>query len=691
MIKWSYTILIFIAFGTQLHAQNYQRPDIDIQAFAENLFQTPDEDVNYDDLYESLYQLYANPINLNNADKEELSTLFLLNNIQINALLDYLANHGPMLTIYELQVIDGFDLDLIQSIAPFVEVRSLGDYTTQGNLFRRMQSEENNYFVIRTEQVLETQEGYTREDSSRYLGSPAKIYGRVRSNHSKDFSVGLTFEKDPGERVIYDKENEQYGFDYYSYHLFLENKGNFKKIAIGDYQMQFGQGLILGAGFSSGKGAETITTVKRANSGIKPYTSALESGFMRGVGITYQMDNFQLTPFYSYAKKDAVVLTGDEADDYEEFISSIQDGIGMRRTYNEISANNNLTERTFGMNITYEHKKSKNFEAGLTFIHNKYSLPLSRTPNNYNQFEFQGSKNYNIGLFANYNWQNFLFFMEMAQARSGGRAFVGGFMSSLSPIVSISFSYRNYAKDYHSMYGNSFGEGTRIINETGLYWGIKITPSRRVFMSAYYDKFQFPWLKFGVDSPSAGHEYLIRVNYKPTRKITMYVQWREQAKQESISQDDLNTKVLYLGVKRNLVGNLDFSINDKISIKSRAQYSTFSIANVTTKGMAIIQDLNLKLGKWVVSSRVALFDSEDYENRQYVYEKNLQYVFSIPAYSGQGIRNYLMLRYKPNRDITIWGRIGRFNYFNITSTGSGLNEIEGSTKTDVKLQIRYKF
>jgi hypothetical protein len=71
-----------------------------------------------------------------------------------------------------------------------------------------------------------------------------------------------------------------------------------------------------------------------------------------------------------------------------------------------------------------------------------------------------------------------------------------------------------------------------------------------------------------------------------------------------------------------------------------------------------------------------------------VYEKDVLYAFSIPAYTGKGIRTYLLAQYKIADKVTIWGRWAKFSYVNTKSTGSGLQEINGSLKNDFKVQIK---
>ena len=677
-------------YVSKMSGQSYNQSDMDIQEFIENMFQTPEENINYDDLYESLIQLYNHPIDLNDTNKSELSSLYQLSPLQIDHLIFYINQNKPLLSVYELQVIEGFDHSTIEKILPFIQVKSPNDHNSRGQLIERISHEPNNYLILRTERTLQSQKGYSNDDSTGYLGSPYKLYGRYRASHSKDFSAGFTFEKDAGETIDYDRESKKYGFDYYSFHLFLYEKRQIKKFAIGDYQMQFGQGLVLGAGFNPGKGAETITTIRRSNTGLSPYASALETGFMRGLALTYAYKDFLITPFYSRLKQDGVLKSSDFNGDYNTYISSIQN-IGMHRTAKELSARKTIQEETMGMNITFEPEKFHKVQIGSTLLFNRFSIPIIKTPNNYNQFEFNGSENWNTSIFANFNLNNFLLFSEFAQSKSKGTAFVGGIIGSLSPIVSISFHFRKYSKDFHSFYGNAFGEGSRNINETGLYWGIKISPNRRVSFNAYYDYFKFPWLKFGTNAPSQGYEYLARANYNPSRKVKLYVQIRKQVKQISTTFENGNLFQLSQAIKHNYTFDIDLKATQNLSFKSRIQGSTYGIEKDKTNGIAVIQDVNLKFDRFTLSTRFALFDTDDYENRQYVYEKEPLYIYSIQPYAYKGFRNYIVAQFNASKKLTFWLKYGSQKFVDRELIGSGLNLIEGNVKSEMKAQIRYKF
>ncbi|MGB3465728.1 MAG: hypothetical protein WBA74_10675 [Cyclobacteriaceae bacterium] len=681
--------LIFISAFLFLYglvsAQQVVRPEIDLEDFAERLFQIQDDDVIYEDLYESLLLFYSNPINLNNTTREELASLFVLSPSQLAAFFNHIEKTGKLLSIYELQSIDGFDRTTIESILPFVTL--IENQNDNLSLFKKILNEENKYLILRHFNVLEEQRGYRDDNDNRYLGSQNRLYGRFKSSHSRDFSFGFTFEKDPGEPLSFGKAEQTNGFDFYSFHLQVYNRGRIKALAIGDYQLQFGQGLVFGAGFNPGKGSETVATIKRSSLGVRPYSSVLESGFFRGGAITLKQNKFEFTTFYSRLRQDGNPQNDITFTDFDEFVSSIQ-ATGFHRTRNELANKNRILEQNVGGNITF---KDKSLEIGTNILYTDYSLPLFRRPNNYNQFEFRGDKNYLGSVYANYVWQNFILFSEVARSKSGGVGAIGGFATSLTRAIDFSMVLRNYDRNFHSLYGNAFGESTRNINEQGIYWGIKVKPSRKYFLTAYYDKFTFPWLRFRTEAPSEGYEYLIRANYAPKRNVLIYAQWRQEFDQITTNESGGNLNRLTDTRKNNYIVNLDYRVNTTISLRSRVQWSDYLENDVSTSGFVVLQDINLRFRKFRFSGRIALFDTDDFENRQYVYERNVLYAFSIPAYNGVGVRNYLLVQYNPTRKINIWARYARFKFRDRDIVGTGNEQSEGNTRSDLILQVRMKF
>jgi hypothetical protein len=165
---------------------------------------------------------------------------------------------------------------------------------------------------------------------------------------------------------------------------------------------------------------------------------------------------------------------------------------------------------------------------------------------------------------------------------------------------------------------------------------------------------------------------------------------RQEVKPRNVS--DIST--LYRvdeGRKRNVVINIDFGIGTNIRLKSRVQYNSYRFNAKTMEGFVMAQDVMLSLGRFQFSGRHALFHTDHYDNRTYVYEHDAWLSYSLPSYSGVGVRNYALVEYKVHKHLTLWARYARTQLLEDASMGSGLEAIEGNTKNDVKFQARITF
>ena len=670
----------------QLRAQQPPlQEEIDLEAFIEDLFAMQDDDLLYEDLYETLYQQYSNPVDINVASFEELSSLYSLSPRQVESIISYRNLNGPFISLYELQAVPMLDIETIKKILPFISLS--GRIAQSRPLGKRIRLEKNNYFILRTERTLQLPAGYSESDSSRrYQGSPIKQYARFRVNHPGDFSFGFTMEKDAGERLTWNPNDRQYGFDYYSIHGEIKNQGRWKSINFGDYQLQMGQGLVFGSGYGVGKGGETILTVKRNTLGLRPYTSVLETGFFRGGAATYAAGPWEITMLASRLRQDGNVQTDSLAEGEPlSFVSGIQN-TGFHRTPNEMQARNKIVELNTGAAVVY---KTATFQAGMNSLFTHFNTFIEKRPSLYNRFEFSGTNNYVSSVFFSKLWQNTQFFGEAARSSSGGTGAVAGMLLSLNNSIGISVVGRSYDSDFHSFYARAFGEASRNINEKGIYWGFKWQVARRWSFTSYYDHFSFPWLRFNADAPSQGFEYMGMAAYNVSRSTRVHAQYRRQVKEVNGEVTEYKVKTPVEGIKENFIINLDHDTGGMVKLRSRAQLSRYQHDGKDTKGFVLVQDFNFQWKKLKIGTRMALFDSDDYNNRQYVYEKDVLYAFSIPSYSGQGIRSYLLLQFKMSSRADIWLRWSRFTYSNAKNTGSGLQKTEGPIKSDLKIQLMF--
>ena len=649
------------------------------------------ENIDLTELVEQLNFFFNNPMNLNSATSESLQDLGLLTELQINDLLLHRKLFGKFISIYELQGLPYWDMNTIYMVLPFVRVDDKLDQLHVSLKEAFEQGKFETYF--RVQAIGETKAGYEdvsdsiKENSNSYYhGDANRYYTRLRFSYRTNLSIGVTAEKDPGEEFFNGKQKN--GFDFYSAHAFYKGGKYLKSVALGDYQVQIGQGLNFWSGYSFGKSAD-VTNVKKSANPLKAYTSVDEVRFLRGAAVDLGYKNFSLTTFASYKGVDGAILA-DSLIEEQEFVSSINLN-GLHRTNSEIGKKHTLNEIIIGSNLRY---KLRNFHVGIAAVYLGYDKPFVKDTTPYNQFDFRGKSN--MGLSADYNWvfRNFNFFGEVAQSSySGGLANVHGVLFSLDRRVSMSVVYRNYAKDYQTFYNAGFAEGSKTQNEKGLYSGIKVNWSRAITTNAYVDVFKFPWLKFQVDRPSVGHEYMIQQSYRPSRDFEIYIRFREQNKQKNSRLSDGTITELEDVLQRNFRFNLSYKVSESIKLKSRVEYVTVNRESQEDQdGIILTQDVIFKPKSFPLSLsvRYALFDTDSYDTRIYTYENNALYVFSVPSYYYRGSRAYAMVRYTFLRKFDVWFRYGVSIFANRQNLGSGAEEIKGNTKTDLTLQLRIK-
>lgn len=650
------------------------------------------EEIDLTNVIEQLNYYFDHPLNLNGATAEELEELNLLTSVQINDLLLHRKLFGKFISIYELQSLEYWDLQTIQLVLPFIRV---DDKLDNLHLSWKEALDQGNYEAFfRYQTTPEEKTGYDKvpdsilqSSNSYYYGNSDRYYSRLRYSYRTNLSIGVTGEKDAGEQFF--KGAQKNGFDFYSAHAFFKGGKYVKAVALGDYQVQIGQGLNLWSGYAFGKTAD-VTNVKKTATALKPYTSVDETRFMRGVAVDLGFKEFSLLNFASVKKVDASLISDSLYDDLE-FVSSINLS-GLHRTNSEIEKKDALTEKIIGSNLRY---RNRNFQIGVAGVYQGYDKDYNKSIQPYNQFDFRGKEMFSLS--GDYSWviRNFNFFGEASRSSySGAWANLHGVLFSLDSRASFSLLYRNYQRGYQTFYNTGFSEGSNTQNESGIYAGLKMKLSSAWTLNTYVDLFKFPWMKYQVDGPSEGHEIMIQPSYKPNKKLEIYGRFRQQLRQKNSRDSDGTVTELEDVVQRNYRLNVSYAVSEFFTFKSRIEYVTINRpSNEPEQGMIISQDILFKPKKlpFDLSLRYVLFDTDSYDSRIYSYENNALYVFAVPAYYYQGSRAYAMIRYSFLRHCDLWVRYGVFIYNNRSSISSGAEEIQGSKKSDITVQLRIKF
>jgi hypothetical protein len=625
-----------------------------------------------------------NQLDLNQATKEQLLSLELLNEIQINELLKHIEEHGKLITIYELQTLSSWDMQSIERVVPFVKV----DEKVTNFQFSWQNALRDGKFewISRVDPLIDKPVGYSDSlvgnSTKGYLGKPIGSYTRLRYQYGTNLSLGIIASNDPGE-VYFNTPNKK-GFDFYSVHAFYKGGKYIKAIALGDYHIQIGQGLNFWTNYAFGKSAD-IGTLIRNPIGLKPNVSADENRFLRGGAIDFGYKNWHLLVFTSHKNRDGNI----EFDSLQNrsIITSI-DVTGFHRTVSENEKRNQFSENIQGVNLGY---KIRNFEIGSALVNQLYSVDYNPDVKPYNQFDFRGNHQLTGSIDYKYLVRNLILYGEVSQSFINRKiALVQGLGVAFNQFVSMNLFYRKFDTGYYTFYNSGVSEGTNLSNEEGFYYGMTISPNRKWQIQGYMDLFQFPWLRFQADAPSKGQEYLGQITWSPTKVSQVYLRYRHINKQANSSNSE-SISTLENQVQNNLRLHAQIQLNEAFQIRSRVELVQWrSPSENIQNGTLIQQDLIYKTLQTPldITLRYAVFQTDSWNSRVYSYESNPLYVYGNQVYYDKGSRYYILLHYNLNRMWDFWVKFGDLIYTDKITIGSGSQLIKGNQQREITFQMR---
>ena len=639
----------------------------------EDLMQDEESESENDYDIQQLRYFIKHPIDLNGPDLEQLT---LLDPLLISNLSAYRNVLGDIIDIHELQAVPGFTITLIKSILPYITIKK--EHLTLSNL-RESLSKGEHSILIRPMFTPELKDGYKSSSEQQFNGSPTAIFMRYKYNYRNRLQFGFIGDKDAGEKLLVNN----FLPDFVSFHLFARRIGIIKSIALGDFTVNLGQGLIHWQSQAFRKSSSVIN-IKRQSDVLRPYHSAGEYNFLRGLASTLSRGKSEFTLFLSSKKLNANVESG--------VITSVSTA-GLHRTVSELKDRNRVSLISGGFGF---RQFINSGHIGFNSVHHIYSLPLLKKNEPYNLYSLKGTSWTNFSADYSYTFRNFHLFGEVATDKRSGKAYINGLMSSLSQFLDLALLHRWINKSYQSVFGNSFTENTMPVNENGFYAGVSLKPYPEWKIDLYADLFSFPWLKYRLNAPAQGVSYLIQISYKPNKQTEIYSRFRYRLKPLNIvSGEDL----ILPGIQQiqNWRTHLSFQVTKTIMLRTRAELCIFSHQYIDEQkaGYLFYTDLTFKPLNSIIAGniRFQFFEVENYDTRIYAYENDVEFVTSIPGFYNNGIRCYLnfsakmKVKFLSNRQLTVNFKAASTVYNNISSIGNGPDLIYGNRVSTGKLQI----
>jgi hypothetical protein len=680
MRKLFLIIMIFIS----VHVFAQESPVVEQQI--ENLTETEESETEDDSYIQSLQHYVKNKLNLNYANETELKEFSFLTPLHIASFLNYRKLFGHLISLYELQAVPLWSIDVIQRILPFVTIEK--SMVTKDDISKRLKDGEHS-LLSRVTYVLEKSEGFIRKNdtsaTSFYPGSRERLLIRYKYQYKNLLQYGITAEKDPGEQWF--KGAQKNGFDYYSAHFFIREIGIIKNLAVGDFTVNMGQGLLQWQSLAFRKSVD-VMNIKRQASILRPFNSTSEYFFNRGAGITLRKKDFELTAFASFRKVSANVAV--DTLQSEDYFSSLLTS-GLHRTNNEQADKNQVQMNSFGSNLSYN---KTNLHVGINAVHFQFNKPFNRDPLPYNRFAFRGTKLTNLSIDWSYTWRNLHWFGEAANHNTNHYALLSGLMMSVDPKIDLSVVYRNIQKEYQSIFGNAFTEGTLPNNEKGFFAGASVKPNTKWKLDAYMDIYRFPFLRFRVDAPSNGYDYLIQVTHKPNKQIEIYSRYRIESKALNFNNsNEMVTASAEQVPRKNWRTQIQIKVNESLTLRQRMDVMWYDVKGLReSRGFLAFFDVFYKplLRPVSANMRLQYFETDNFDSRIYAYENDVLYGFSIPAFFNKGFRYYFNLNYDVSKKLSLWVRFAQVINNEELAVGSGLDEIPKNKRSEVKVQILWK-
>ena len=618
---------------------------------------------------EQLAELAASPINLNQVIREQLEALPFLTAIQVEEIMEYIYRYAPIRSLGELKMISSLDTHTCQLLEHFVCIGPEKPQRVWPKL-SNVAKYGRHTFVASGKVPLYDRKGDLATDGSGYLGYQYRHDVRYQFNYNDRIKFGLTAAQDAGEPFFTNKNSM--GYDHYSYYLQLRHMGCLEELNLGMYRVQMGLGLMMNTAFNLGKLA-TLQSLGRTTHTLTAHASRSQGDYLQGVAATVRIaDRWQLTAFASYRALDATLNQDGTAR------TLLRDG--YHRTQTELDKKHNTHETDFGGSIGY---RKGTLHANLNVVYTHLNRQLVPQQVLYKRYAASGTDFTNISVDYGYNTARWGVTGETAINEQGALATINTVNWRTTDALTLMVLHRYYDKRYTALHANSFSEGSGVQNEHGVYLGAKWQPVRAWLFQGYVDYAHFSWARYLVSLPSDAFDALFSTGYNG-KAWSMEARYRMRIRQ----RDNSDTKLLENRPEHRLRLRSNVSLSPQWSLQTQVDAVRTWADNDWQQGLMLSQHATWRWRWLTTDAHIGWFRSDSYDARLYQYERSVQYDFAFPAYYGHGLRHSLMLQAAIGQRLRAIIKYGTTNYFDRSTIGSGLQQINRSSMTDILLQLR---
>lgn len=625
------------------------------------------DDGSLEQVYDELSDIASTKIDINTCSRAQLEALPFLSGQQVMDIIEYRERVRRFETAMEFYLIPSLDRETIQLLRQFVVFSPRASGDTIPSL--------RNVLKYGTQSLLADFNipFYERAgDKNGYLGYKYKHWLRYNFNYGQRVKFGLVGSQDAGE-PFFAGENSK-GYDFYSFYFMLRDMKRLKALVLGRYRLRFGMGLMINNGFGMGKLA-TMSNLLSSSTHIFAHSSRSENNYLQGVAATVNLaKGLDFTGFASYRKIDATLSDSGT-------VTTILN-TGYHRTESEMRRRHNVSEMLAGGNLNYFNN---GFHVGFTGYYTDFDKPLKMNNGQlYRRWYPEGKSFYGFSVDYGYLSNRLNISGETAIDNNNYVATINAISYEFSSRLTLTALQRYYPYQYNAVYARSVAEGGRVNDESGLFVGGKWQLSKNGLLSFYSDISYFAWAKYRADAASHRWDNFLQFDVASSN-------WNLLARYRVKMKEMNNDAKTGLTKRYEHRGRLSLSYNTE-ALLLRTQGDVAYTDDETSSFGYMLSETCSWLWRWLrLRGSVGYFHTDDYNSRVYGMESGLLYTFSFPAFSGHGMRYTLCLRADVGKNWLFIAKLGMTHYFDSSTISSGLEKIDGSSKTDLEMQVRFKF
>ena len=625
-----YRFISCVALFCLLLPQQAQQNEGWIDVAEENLSREEDPGLT-EQHCEEQQELLFYPINLNTATQLQLESCGLFTRYQAHVIIHHREALGELFSVYELASLPGFRKGRLEDQAIYMTVDETGAVTPPE--FQRS--------------IALLYAGYTAissEKQSAYPGSLWKTSLRLKKGLGKKGSMGVAYEKDPGEKYHWGNRPE---------HLcgYLEWKGNkvLEQIIVGTYRLNNGMGLIQGAGLMHT--AMGIHSRPLLLSKLKPYAGAGESLMHQGIAGKLNLGSIKLVLWsslqaidLSLAKLSAPLKDTDWPDYIREY--------GYHRTPNEQAGRNLAYLGSAGIQVLVSLDR---LNLGLQYSPEINGL-THKGKDSLQYFEGPGYY-HGASIHWQYRLENIELYGEFVPGAKRSNSFLAGSRFFINDFLSGTLQTHWYGASHRETFASAYASGSHIENERGVLFLIHAEPMRAIRCDVALELFAYPAPRTQVKVPSSGYRFSVTLHNGSLEKLQWRLRLLNSSRQKTpLSFDHPEINPLANIQTQRIDGRVVYAPLPWITWQSRLVIS-YSPKNLAEGGHAALQQVTLRLRKKLrCTAQFVVYHIPSWTNRIYLYEPGLYQQFRFPVYSGTGNKFSIVFSLKLGRRLTLEAR-----------------------------------